>query len=75
MCTNMQVSSHICTQEDQLLQQIVSSMADLKWKEVARQMRSRNHKQCRERYCNHLDPTLSFEDFVEEDDTKLFQVR
>lgn len=43
-----------------------------RWREVAKQVPSRSDKQCRERFCNVLDPDLKREDeWTPEEDTAL----
>ncbi len=42
-----------------------------KWQTVAKEVPSRSSKQCRERYINHLDPTLKF-DWGAHDEALLF---
>jgi hypothetical protein len=63
------------------LRLIVSGMPGPKWNwgEVSRLMKgdapkSRNSKQCRERWYNHLDPTVSHVEFTEDEIMKLLNV-
>eukprot|EP00667_Euglena_gracilis_P021936 EG_transcript_24224 len=44
--------------EDRRLVELVAHFGTKDWKTISSQMVGRNAKQCRERYVNHLDPTL-----------------
>lgn len=55
-------------EEDNRLIEIVSSANFQNWGKVAVQIPGRTAKQCRERYYNHLDPSLSKEPWSEEED-------
>jgi hypothetical protein len=61
------------------LRLIVSDMPDPKWGDVSRLMmgdapNGRNSKQCRERWYDHLDPTVSRVEFTEDEIMKLLNV-
>jgi hypothetical protein len=68
--------------EDQRLLQSVSHNGTRNWANVASTMQvlsggecDRTGKQCRERWHNHLDPTLSHEPFSLEEDNKLVRLQ
>ena len=68
-------------QEDELLLRIIGEKGHTrKWKEIAEELNARSDlevyrhgRQCRERWNNHLDPTILRNPFTEEEDIKLFQ--
>ena len=45
-------------EEDELLLQAVEEFGIKRWHLVAQRIPNRSRKQCRERYCNHLDPEI-----------------
>ena len=47
-----------CTQEDTLLHDLVKEHGAKNWSEIAKKMKTRVGKQCRERWHNHLDPSV-----------------
>lgn len=69
-------------QEDDLLVQIINDKGHTrKWKEIAEELNARSDlevyrhgRQCRERWNNHLDPSIARGPFTEEEDIKLFQI-
>ena len=48
---------------------------DKSWKVIASFLEGRNGKRCRERWHNHLDPSISKEPFTAEEDAVLLQAR
>lgn len=46
-------------QEDALLQQAVAQFGPQRWSLIARSVPNRLGKQCRERWFNHLDPSIN----------------
>jgi hypothetical protein len=50
-------------QEDDFLVQAVSHLGPTKWNDIAKFVPSRTAKQCRERWYNHLSPTLKKDPF------------
>ena len=46
-------------EEDQKLLSIIQKVGTKNWKEVAAQMKTRNPRQCRERWNNYLNPSLN----------------
>ncbi|BFI43549.1 hypothetical protein MPTK2_Ug00270 [Marchantia polymorpha subsp. ruderalis] len=58
--------------EDDKLLEMVNEFGTKTWAAIARSLPSRNGKQCRERWCNNLDPQIKKEPWNEEEDMKLF---
>jgi hypothetical protein len=59
--------------EDVLLMELVTRHGDGDWASIARQMRNRNVRQCRERWCNYLAPSVSNGPWSSEDDARLLE--
>eukprot|EP01121_Diplochlamys_sp_Union-15-3_P007791 TRINITY_DN2011_c0_g1_i3.p1 TRINITY_DN2011_c0_g1~~TRINITY_DN2011_c0_g1_i3.p1 ORF type:complete len:362 (+),score=60.54 TRINITY_DN2011_c0_g1_i3:143-1228(+) len=60
--------------EDALLRQLVEQLGTKSWSRIAKKLNSgRNGKQCRERYCNHLDPLIKKGDWTPEEDSMLLE--
>eukprot|EP00668_Euglena_longa_P031678 GGOE01040920.1.p1 GENE.GGOE01040920.1~~GGOE01040920.1.p1 ORF type:complete len:409 (-),score=79.48 GGOE01040920.1:207-1385(-) len=58
--------------EDRKLVELVAHFGTKDWKTISTQMVGRNAKQCRERYVNHLDPTLCKEKWTPMEDQIIF---
>jgi len=54
--------------EDQKLISLVQKHGAKKWTFISEQMPGRAGKQCRERWCNHLDPSIKKDPWSEEED-------
>lgn len=54
-------------EEDKLIAELVAR--GLNWARVAQLVPGRNRKQCRERWCNHLDPVLTKRRWTPEEDS------
>ena len=66
---NPQIKKGLWTkEEDELLGKLVSESGAKGWTKIAQQLPGRIGKQCRERWHNHLDPTIKKENFTEEED-------
>ena len=66
---NPQIKKGLWTkEEDTLLGKLVSESGAKGWTKIAQQLPGRIGKQCRERWHNHLDPTIKKENFTEEED-------
>lgn len=61
-------------EEDELLKQLVNSQEQPNWNEVARYMKKRTARQCRERYNNYLRPNLVNGPWSKEEDELLIQL-
>ncbi|XP_066526474.1 v-myb avian myeloblastosis viral oncogene homolog-like 2a [Hoplias malabaricus] len=46
-------------EEDEKLTELVMNFGDKKWSKIARYLKGRRGKQCRERWHNHLDPSVN----------------
>lgn len=46
----------------------------LKWPKIAKALPGRTGKQCRERYLNHLRPTLKLDEWTKEEDALIFRL-
>ena len=55
-------------EEDAVVMDLVQVHGTKKWSHIARQLRGRLGKQCRERWYNHLDPTIRRGEWTEEED-------
>jgi len=67
------VKGHWTTEEDRNLVDFVRELASegmvKNWGEVANQIPGRTSKQCRERWFNHLDPSIKRGNYTEQEDT------
>ena len=61
--------------EDKIVEDFVNKhgIDNVKWSEVARHLQGRQGKQCRERYCNHLDPSIKKGAWTEDEDRIIFK--
>ncbi|GAA6046883.1 hypothetical protein JCM3770_003410 [Rhodotorula araucariae] len=55
-------------EEDNKLRELVEELGSEKWVVISSQMGSRTGKQCRERWHNHLDPSIKKSDWTPEED-------
>ena len=60
--------------EDQLLISLVESFGPSKWNYISTFLPGRIGKQCRERWCNILDPSLEEVEWTQEEDIKLLNM-
>lgn len=60
-------------EEDEKLKELVAKYGDNDWPTIAQNMKNRNVRQCRERWRNYMNPTLSKELWSEEEDKKLLE--
>ncbi len=61
-------------EEDLCLQNLVVQHGPQKWGAIAADMMNRNGKQCRERWHNHLDPSIKKEAWSVEEEIILIKV-
>mmetsp|Transcript_5471 Transcript_5471/g.8255 ORF Transcript_5471/g.8255 Transcript_5471/m.8255 type:complete len:630 (+) Transcript_5471:327-2216(+) len=63
--------------EDQIVRECVEQFGagKVKWSGVAAKLPGRVGKQCRERWFNHLDPTIKRSPWTEEEDTVVFEAQ
>lgn len=60
-------------EQDQLLREAVAKHGARNWSNVAKMIPTKNGKQCRERWINHIDPAINREPWTHEDDMKLIE--
>ncbi|KAF9114353.1 hypothetical protein BGX27_011094 [Mortierella sp. AM989] len=61
-------------EEDRQLRSLVSELGAEKWVLIASRLGSRTGKQCRERWHNHLDPTIDKSPFTPKEDELIFKL-
>lgn len=61
------------TEEDATVVELVKKFGTKKWSLIARQLNGRLGKQCRERWYNHLDPSINKGEWTDEEDNTLMQ--
>lgn len=59
--------------EDRMIREHVQKFGPHRWPLLAKEMKSRNAKQCRERWSNHLDPKVSKAKWTDEEDNIIFE--
>lgn len=72
---NTNLKSFICfaqPQEDDKVVELVSRYGPKKWTLIARQLRGRIGKQCRERWHNHLNPSIKKSAWTDDEDNIIF---
>ena len=60
-------------EEDSIVTDLVKKHGTKKWSHIARQLNGRLGKQCRERWYNHLDPSIKKSDWTNEEDQALIR--
>eukprot|EP01043_Picozoa_sp_COSAG02_P040120 COSAG02_NODE_3220_length_7154_cov_12.889157_5_plen_187_part_00 len=60
-------------EQDQLLREAVAKHGARNWSNVSKMIPTKNGKQCRERWINHIDPAINREPWTHEDDMKLIE--
>jgi hypothetical protein len=58
-------------EEDNILKEQVLQMGEINWNEVAKHIKGRSGRQCRERWINYLRPQINNAPFTPEEDLKL----
>lgn len=61
-------------EEDEIIVNYVKENGDKDWAKLAQRLNGRTGKQCRERYKNHLDPSVAKNSWTEEEDRKLIDL-
>ncbi|KAI7816209.1 Homeodomain-like protein [Gamsiella multidivaricata] len=61
-------------EEDRQLRALVNELGAEKWVLIASRLGSRTGKQCRERWHNHLDPTIDKSPFTPKEDELIFKL-
>jgi hypothetical protein len=65
----------VCFQEDELVISLVARLGTKKWSLIAQCLNGRLGKQCRERWYNHLDPSINKGPFTEDEDIQLLMAK
>lgn len=60
--------------EDMKLKELIEKYSTNDWKKIAKHMQPRTARQCRERWCNYIDPNLSHEPWTSEEDEILLKI-
>mmetsp|Transcript_8345 Transcript_8345/g.16854 ORF Transcript_8345/g.16854 Transcript_8345/m.16854 type:complete len:373 (+) Transcript_8345:112-1230(+) len=55
-------------EEDEIVRNLVNKHGQKKWSFIAKQLKGRLGKQCRERWYNHLNPTIKKSEWTEDED-------
>lgn len=61
-----------CEQEDERVVELVRRYGPKKWTLIARNLKGRIGKQCRERWHNHLNPAIKKTAWTEEEDRVIY---
>lgn len=71
---NSQSRNRFTNDEDELILRLVVQYGDENWTEIARHVLNRSSRQCRERYRQHLDPSLKRGDWSDHEDVQLMRL-
>jgi hypothetical protein len=79
MKSNLKKKQHWSAKEDQAIMNLVSKQGEKTWKDIAAELNKetkqpdlRSGKQCKERYHNHLNPTINKRPISEEEEDIIF---
>lgn len=61
-------------QEDKILAKLVDELGAERWVAIAERLGTRSGKQCRERWHNHIDPSINKAPFTHEEDALIIQM-
>ncbi|EAY17668.1 Myb-like DNA-binding domain containing protein [Trichomonas vaginalis G3] len=61
-------------EEDVKLRKLIKLLGIRDWEIIALEMKSRTARQCRDRWCNYLDPTLNNTPFTADEDALLLDL-
>jgi hypothetical protein len=67
------IKNKFTPEEDSVLMQLVTTFGATNWKKIALHMRTRNARQCRERYKNYLAPELRQGGWTQDEDMLLIE--
>ncbi|OHT00520.1 Myb-like DNA-binding domain containing protein [Tritrichomonas foetus] len=67
------IKNKFTPEEDDKLRQLVMAYGTNSWSTIAQLMGTRNHRQCRERWKNYIDPSLRNDPWTFEDDHLLVE--
>ncbi|KAJ3438350.1 transcription factor myb3r-2 [Anaeramoeba flamelloides] len=59
------------TTEDELLKYAIEKLGDVSWLHISSLVPGRNSKQCRERWCNQINPNINHAPFTQEEEELL----
>lgn len=71
-CVNSISIARIVLQEDDMVLELVDKYGPKKWTLIARHLKGRIGKQCRERWHNHLNPNIKKTAWTEEEDRIIY---
>lgn len=71
---NKRIKNKFTIQEDATLQMLVRKYGEQDWSTIARALRTKNSRQCHDRWFYYLSPKLNRGPFTEEEDNKLIQL-
>ncbi|OHT03852.1 hypothetical protein TRFO_01574 [Tritrichomonas foetus] len=60
-----------CAEEDIQLKELVNKYGENNWAQIAQNMPNRNSRQCKERWCNYLSPSICKSPWTQEEDNLL----
>lgn len=69
------VKNKFSMSEDAALQNLVKRYGDNDWVTIAKMLRTKNSRQCHDRWFYYLSPKLNHGPFTEEEDNKLIQLQ
>ena len=72
--TNVMNKGPWTEEEDRRLAQLVENFGAKKWTNIAAKLPGRIGKQCRERWHNHLNPSISKDPWTEQEDRKILEM-
>ncbi|XP_042346909.1 v-myb avian myeloblastosis viral oncogene homolog-like 2a isoform X2 [Plectropomus leopardus] len=67
------VKGYWSKEEDEKIMELVSKYGTKHWSMIARQLKGRLGKQCRERWHNHLDPLINKSSWTQEEDLIIYK--
>lgn len=72
-CEMNQLRHRFSTEEDERLNNLVKELGAKKWKAIAQRMPGRTAKQCRDRYCDYLNPSYLNSEWTQDEDQLLIE--
>lgn len=57
--------------EDEKLKHLVKEIGEKDWESISKKMKTRNPRQCKERWFNYLSPKINFQPWTNEEDKRL----
>ena len=74
-CLNPKITKGPFTdEEDDIVRKFVEENGPRNWPKLAEILKVRSSKQCRERWCNHLDPNIFHDPWTPEEDYTIFKL-